>query len=352
MSALRPRVARTILLGLAWALWACSQAMASTLGLMRLPALPDGEPLTVMYPSTGVEQAQTHGGATRLVALSGPLAAHNGHLIVISHGSGGSAWPYVDLARELTQRGFVVALPQHRADHWQDDSDAGPVSWERRPREVSQAIDRMATLPAFAGQLDLEHVGMYGMSAGGHTALTLAGGRWSARTLHEHCQAHLEDDYTACAGPFHRLSGSITDGVRKTITRTVLGWRLRDTRWHSYSDARIRAIVAGVPFAADFDPASFASVQIPLALVTAQSDVWLRPTFHSSAVLTACPRCELLLDLPTGGHGALLSPLPDPLPSHLQDLLSDPPGFDRAADVPRLQRRIADYFVQHLLTLE
>lgn len=98
----------------------------------------------------------------------------NGRLVVISHGSGGSAWVYVDLASTLVADGFIVALPEHSGDNYKDKSGVGPEIW-RRPAEVSRAIDAVARGARFAPLLRLDKVGMYGMSAGGHTALTLAG---------------------------------------------------------------------------------------------------------------------------------------------------------------------------------
>ena len=44
------------------------------------------------------------------------------------------------------------------------------------------------------GAISLDKVGMYGMSAGGHTALSLAGGRWSPSLLKAHCEAHIAED--------------------------------------------------------------------------------------------------------------------------------------------------------------
>jgi predicted dienelactone hydrolase len=192
-------------------------------------------------------------------------------------------------------------------------------------------------------------VGMFGMSAGGHTALSLAGGRWSESTLNAHCQAHTAEDFNACAGPNFALSGGWFDSIRIAVAQSVIAKRLQDTQWHAHTDPRIRAIVAGVPFAADFDVASFAQTTAPLALIQAQRDIWLKPQFHSAAVLSHCPTCTLLLDLPSAGHSSLLSPLPSGLSGNLASLLADPPEFDRAAEVPRIHRRISDYFVQHLL---
>lgn len=104
----------------------------------------------------------------------------------------------------------------------------------------------------------------------------------------------------------------------------------------------------GVPFAADFDTASLAAPKIPLGFVTAQKDVWLIPRFHSDPVLKACAKCERVADFPAGGHGALLSPPPPKLEGLVGDLLNDPPGFDRAKEVPEVNRRIVAFFSKHL----
>jgi hypothetical protein len=90
---------------------------------------------------------------------------------------------------------------------------------------------------------------------------------------------------------------------------------------------------------------------VPLALVVAGGDRWLVPRFHSGSVLRAClPRCELLADLPSAGHGALLSPPPplQAMSATLRDLLADPPGFDRA-QMPAVDRAIAAWFTKRLL---
>jgi hypothetical protein len=118
-----------------------------------------------------------------------------------------------------------------------------------------------------------------------------------------------------------------------------------------HQDPRIGAVVAGVPFAADFDPGSLAKPKVALALVTAAHDRWLAPRFHSDAVLAACrPRCELLAHLPDAGHGALLSPPPplQGLGTLAADLLGDPPGFDRA-QLPAVDQRIVAFFRARLL---
>jgi predicted dienelactone hydrolase len=266
----------------------------------------------------------------------------------MSHGSGGSPWVHANLAQTLVADGFVVAMSEHRGDNYKDPGTPGPESWKRRPAEVSRAIDVVRRDARFGPLLAPDKVGMYGMSAGGHTALTLAGGRWSPARFTQHCESHIAEDFQTCVGLATRLRGGFLDGAKTTIALWVIRSRFSDATWQTYTDPRIAAIVAGVPLAADFDMASLAAPRVPLALVTARQDKWLIPRFHSDAVLAVCAACERLADFATGGHGALLSPLPPGLTGLVGDLLNDPPGFDRA-ELPAVDRKISSFFRKFLL---
>lgn len=329
--------------------WMGATAHAGT-GLTTLPATAARGPVSVYYPTTAADEAVTRGPITLSAAPDGTPERGNGRLIVFSHGSGASPWVYADLARHLVAAGYIVALPEHQGDNWQDLSKIGPESWMLRPREVSAAIDALVDDPRFAPWFDARRVGAWGMSAGGHTTLTLAGGRWSRARQLAHCEQHLAADFAACTGGAAELTGGALDGLKQTVARAIIRWKLSgDTEDHGHTDARIRAIVAGVPWAADFDPASLARPVVPLGLIQARGDIWLRPQFHSGPVMAACRPCEVVADLPTAGHGALLSPLPPQESPRIQRLIADPPGFDRAAVLPGLHAAIRAFFDRHLL---
>ena len=334
------------LLVAALALLAAS-AHAST-GLTELVGKEGDGPVTVFYPSTSAAQTVVRGPFTFKLAAQGTPARGNGRLVVLSHGSGGAAWSYGDLARALADAGFVVAVPEHKGDNFRDKSLVGPESWKRRPAEVSRAIDVVATEPNFAPMLALDKVGMYGMSAGGHTGLSLAGGRWSPAHLKEHCEAHLAEDYQGCVGLASSLGGGPFDGIKKTVALWIIRAKLGDPTWYAHADKRIAAIVAGVPFATDFDTVSLAMPRVPLGFVTARQDKWLLPRFHSDPVLKACQGCERVADFAKGGHGALLSPLPPGVGGLLGELINDPPGFDRS-ETAAVDQKIVAFFKKHLL---
>ena len=334
---------------LAAALIFVATAAEASVGLIEIPDKGGAGVVTIYYPSTGEAKTVRRGPFTFEFAWQGAPARGNGRLVVISHGSGGSPWVHANLARTLVADGFVVAMPEHRGDNYKDHSTPGPESWKQRPIEVSRTIDVVSQDARFQPLLALDRVGMYGMSAGGHTALSLAGGRWSPALFTHHCEAHIADDFQACVGLATSLRGNFLDGTKETLALWVIRYRFSDTTWQTHTDPRIAAIVAAVPYAADFNMTSLAAPRVPLALVTARHDQWLVPRFHGDAVLAACASCERLADFATGGHGALLSPLPPGLTGILGDLLNGPPGFDRAAECPIVDRKISAFFRKRLL---
>lgn len=318
-------------------------------GLTELAGAPGDGPITVFYPSSSVAAPLRRGPFNPQLAKEGAVQRGNGRLIVISHGSGASPWVQTDLAQHLVRAGYIVALPEHVGDNWRDMGKVGLESWKLRPKEVSRAIDALARDARLGPLFDPARVGMFGMSAGGHTALTLAGGRWAMGRLLAHCEANLADDFVACTGAATELNGGPLDGVKKAVALPLIRRALPDEpASFGHTDARIKAIISAVPFAADFDLQSLTSPAVPLGIIQAGQDRWLVPRFHSAAVIAQCTTCETVANLPDAGHGALLAPLPPDTEGRIGRLLADPPGFQRA-ELPRLYQRIEAFFNKHLL---
>ncbi len=326
---------------------ACCEGRAA-MGMTQIAASEELGPVTVYYPSSSPSRPSGPTAWQLDVAENGTPQRGNGRLVLISHGTGASTWPYADQARALVEAGFVVAAPLHRADNYLDHSDA-PGALSRRPAELSRTIDALAADARFAPLLTLDRVGVFGMSAGGHTALTAAGGRWSTANFRRHCDQNLVADFQFCTGTITQLNGGWFDGIKLWLARTIIGLRFTDEAMQGHEDPRFAAVVAAVPAAAILDMASLATPRVPLGLVTASQDRWLVPRFHSDRVLKACTTCEHLADLPTGGHGAYLSPLPPVFDGVLGEMMNDPPGFDRTRELPPVHAKVADFFVRHLL---
>ena len=257
------------------------------MGFAQLPQA-DGRMTTVFYPSLGTEISVKQGPFNLSWVPNGQPVKGTGHLIVISHGSGGSPWVHTDLARTLVQRGFTVAIPLHQGDNYIDSSEPGPPSWRKRPQEVSKAIDAVAHYAPLAKYLSFDSIGVFGGSAGGHTALSLAGGQWSDQRFKAHCERNIEQDFSSCVGFATLLHGNGLDGLKIWIAKHIIASRFSDETIHRYEDKRIKAAIAMVPFAADFIPESLAQPRIKLGLIIAAKDVNQVPSFHVEAILKAC----------------------------------------------------------------
>lgn len=313
---------------LACCISATSQAQVPAVGLRQIQS--GDMPITLVYPTAAAAQAFTQGAFTLQVAsnaapLPVPSSATSGKrtLIVLSHGTAGSALPDHTLAATLARAGFVVAQPEHRGDNWQDFSHAGPESWKTRPQDVSETIDAVARDPALAPLVDTRRVGVHGMSAGGVTGLVLAGAQWRMLNLVQHCAQNLEADIGFClnglaAHPTVQLLRKSQFAMGRMLTETTVpgsfktlhGGASPSTSTDPRPDPRVVAVSLAVPVGAIFTAESLARIRIPVALSTSGNDGVLLPRFHSLHVLQHCKTCTTLSDHPLAGHFDWLSPWP------------------------------------------
>jgi len=321
-------------------------------------------PVTLSYPTSQPVSPHRVGEFTLQVALNAAPLAGRFPLVVMSHGSGGSAVPDHALASTLVRAGFVVAQPLHQGNNHLDNSLAGPATFQRRPGEAIQVIDALAQDPQWSGRLHLDRVGVHGMSAGGATALALAGAQWRMLNLVRHCDRHgLADE------------GFCFQGANEPEVRTARQSRYKSARyWPEFvlpadlkmvhggrtptaenpdprPDPRVTAVTLMVPVAALFSAESLARIRIPVGLVSAQNDEVLVPRFHSGHVLQHCTTCKHLADLPNAGHFDVLWPWP---PSVAREVAATQvrgglphPDFD-PRDREVAHQRIADFYRHNL----
>ncbi|MEF7616207.1 hypothetical protein V4F39_19995 [Aquincola sp. MAHUQ-54] len=315
-----------------------------------------GMPVTLSYPTEARSTPQRLGPFEIDVAPDAAPTAGVHRLVVISHGTAGSALADQALASALAEAGFVAAQPLHPGDTHLDASRAGPQAFRTRPNDVVRLLDALAANPAWRDTLDLTRVGVHGMSAGGVTALALAGAQWRTLSLLQHCQAHLEDDIGFC------FNGALTPAQQAERRAGFEGARgvpeayLPEglTRWEGGTtpaapgadlrpDVRIAAVTLAVPVGAIFSADSLARIRIPVGVLGAERDEVLVPAFHSAHVLAHCSACTDLGRLRGGGHFDVLSPWPAPVAHAVaaQQIRggTPQPGFDpaeRSAAVARI----------------
>jgi predicted dienelactone hydrolase len=254
------------------------------------------------------------------------------------------------LAGRLARAGFVVAQPQHAGDNFQDTKDAGPTAWARRPLEVSRVIDALAQDPRWAPRLALDKVGVHGSSAGGATALVMAGASWRLLDYVRHCDTHLEADWGTCMG------GAVTPAAQAARTeryRSVRGApefflpaSLKQVHGGPAQggtdprpDPRVAAVSAAVPVASMFTAEALGRIAVPVGLLRLGRDTMVVPALHVDRVTQACRRCRLIVDLPQGAHMDLMSPWPAEVAR--QVAAAHPRGAEASGRIDDVQRAAA-----------
>ncbi|WP_405021357.1 hypothetical protein OHV05_35045 [Kitasatospora sp. NBC_00070] len=101
-----------------------------------------------------------------------PSAVDPPPLLLMSHGTGGSARDLAWLAEALAEAGFLVAGVDHHGNNWVDDylPEGFAFNWER-PRDLGFLVEELRR------ERPLGAVGAIGFSAGGYTAAATVGAR-------------------------------------------------------------------------------------------------------------------------------------------------------------------------------
>jgi predicted dienelactone hydrolase len=335
------------------ALYATSSMAFAQVGMRETTV--DGLPITVVYPTEEKVVRLERSPFQLDVAMNAKAKLGNRRLIVMSHGTAGSALSDHLLASTLAQAGYIVAQPLHTGDNFKDASKAGPESFKTRPLEISKTINALTADPQFGSLFDASKVGVHGMSAGGGTALMVAGAKWNMLTMIQHCGRNLDEDLGFC------LNGTGDDKVAQIKRRlqyqagamapeAYLPAELK-TLYGGANDVRIRAVTVSVPVAATFTADSLSKISIPVGVLAASHDEWLLPKFHSEYVLKHCKSCVSLGTLSNAGHMDLLAPWPAAVAKSVGAVATrggmPNPKFD-AKDRLAGFERIVQFFNQHL----
>lgn len=275
-------------------------------------------------------------------ARAAPLAEQPERLplVLLSHGTGGSAATLGWLAEHLASHGYLVAAVNH---HGNTAAEPTPrleafLAWWDRPRDVTVLIDRLLADPRFGPRIDAARIGVAGFSLGGYTALATAGVRLNFAQWQRYCA----QSPGRCELPPEIASRYTIDDVRRLLD----GPSMRDVASRAdadYRDPRVRAVlsiapVLGPAFAAD----SVAGVRVPLRIVVGDQDDQA-PIGLTAQPVAASAATATLRVLPGVAHYSFLARCTVQGRVLAASICADPPGIDRAA----VHREVADDALRH-----
>ncbi len=167
-------------------------------------------------------------------------------LVLVSHGSGGTAQKLFWLAEKLVQNGFVVLAVNHPGNMKGDNSADGMLRVWDRAIDFKFSLDQLLASAEFKDKVDIARIGAAGHSAGGTTVLLLGGARLS--------KEKFSSPTTKCSGTDDPYYKQICDQIDKIDFKKYS----KETIERDYSDKRIKAVIALDPgFAKAFQASSF-----------------------------------------------------------------------------------------------
>ena len=145
----------------------------------------------IWYPAEPGGQTVTVGGNGVFFGTpAGRNAPHRGGAypaILMSHGAGGNAGQFGWIAAQLAEAGFVVILPNHPGTTTGNASAKAAVRVWERPADITAVIDEIMARPDAYPFIDTSRIATLGFSAGGYTAMALAGARVAPDKLQRFC---------------------------------------------------------------------------------------------------------------------------------------------------------------------
>jgi predicted dienelactone hydrolase len=283
-------------------------------GMQQVLAPDPGHPpivVTIFYPATGEPRLILMGVAVARLAPDAQITGGLHPLVVISHGTGGGTISHIDTALALADAGYVVAVPLHNGDNYQDTSEVGTDAWfVDRARQIVRTDDFLFGSWKDRAHVDPKRTGLFGFSAGGTTALVVIGGTPDFSRVDALCRTHAE----------------FVCGLRKPgIARVPAA----DAWTH---DPRIGAAVVVAPgYGFTFEPAGLASVHVPVQLWEGSADASLPLATNALAVQRLLPQPPEFHLVAGADHFSFLAPCGAAKIALPRLLCVDPQGFDRTA---------------------
>jgi len=249
-------------------------------------------------------------------------------LVLLSHGTGGSAVQMMWLGHYLAARGYIVAAVNHHGNSSAEKHQAAQgflLYWERA-RDLSVVLDKLLADPLFGQHIDQNRIGAAGFSLGGYTVITIAGGRFNAHKFDSFCRSSQRDftcepqpEFPDAPGIFAQLTQS-DPAVKESLRHSH----------DSFRDPRIKRVFAISPaLGSGFTAADLAEITVPVFIVVGAGDKVTPPRTNAQRYARYVKGANLTILPGEIGHYAFLAEC-NAHGKAILDLCHDAPSVDRA----------------------
>jgi predicted dienelactone hydrolase len=192
-------------------------------------------------------------------------------LIILSHGTGGSAASLAWFAEALAQNGFIVAAVNHHGNTGAESEYLlnGFVLWWERAKDITKVIDSILNDEFLKQIIDKDRIGVAGFSLGGYTALAVTGAR-----------LHVEDWQKLRSAPGNKSISQLPPeskyslgDVDEFISNDLIAVESIKHADDDYKDARVKAAFLMAPVLVPLmEIESLQNISVPIAIVAGDRD--------------------------------------------------------------------------------
>ncbi|HEX5283735.1 MAG TPA: hypothetical protein VFW30_06415 [Bryocella sp.] len=306
--------------------------------------------VTVWYPAAenAVETQQMNGplflaGKAQEHAAMAP-ALEKWPLILLSHGTGGTAMQMAWLGTALARAGFIAAAVDHPGNNGLEPYTAeGFMLWWERATDLSEVLDGMLADPEFGPKIDADRVGAAGFSIGGYTVLALGGARTDISVIVDFCRQ--QPKATVCDVP--EMKGMGTPEQMLATARRTSGVSLARSN-ESYRDPRVHAIFAIAPAVGmTLTPDSLHAMRVPVEIVVGSADPIATPKDNADYIRAHIRGAKETV-LPNVMHYTFLDTCTAEGKQKLAVFCEDPPNVDREAVHTQVDEMAVQFFERAL----
>lgn len=250
-------------------------------------------------------------------------------LILLSHGTGGSALMMAWLGTELARNGFIAVAVNHPGNNAVDGYtvEGFTLGWARA-MDLSRVLDGMLADAQFGARIDAKRIGAAGFSLGGYTMMVVAGAVSSPidlEQLEQKCNAGLWDLLCSSPPEFPGLRQKATAlAGRDSAYRAAL-----QKSAESHRDPRIRAVFAIAPVDLRLTKQSLGDISIPVEIVAGAGDPILSPASNAETLARSIPGAKLTIYPGGVGHYTFLATCTDAGKAQNPGLCADARDVDR-----------------------
>ena len=269
---------------------------------------------------------------------------HNGNkvpLIVMSHGTGGSALQMLWIAEKLVKNGYLVIGVNHHGNTAVEEIQyaEGYKLWWERSQDISVVLDRLSSQSPWAAMIDQNKIGIVGFSLGGYTALSSIGGITDKALFTEFCQSPNKDFTCNAQAEF--------SDIDKEFNKVKNSVRVKESLLREHDSFKIDVIKAAFVLAPAVIQAirkeSLQKIDVPISVVVGSIDQVAPAKTNGQRVSKLMGNSEYS-ELEKVGHYTFLSNCTDLGFKYLKELCGDHEDIVRKKIHSDVSQKALDFF--------